>query len=111
MIITYANNKVERQCNQTSEMNKLFSYDSNLVEGLQVLMELFAHVKDISAFDKNGMLGGYNLEKVKNSSIGAYSIRIIPKKRKSDWRMFLIPTDCGIQIEIIDINRHDYKKK
>lgn len=111
MEITYANNKIERQCNQQSEMKKLFSNDKSLVEGLQALMTLLAEMDNIGVFGKDGMLKGYNLERVIGSKNGAYSIRIIPKMRKSHWRMFFIPTDDGIEIEIIDINKHDYKNK
>lgn len=111
MEITYANNKIERQCNQQAEMKKLFSNDKSLVEGLQTLMTLLAEMDNIDVFGKDGMLKGYNLERVIGSKNGAYSIRIIPKMRKSHWRMFLIPTDDGIEIEIIDINKHDYKNK
>ena len=107
MRITYANNRIERLCNDENQMEREFDHDKDLIEGLQTLMILFGQFDNIFDFIK--FLPGYNLEKVTGSKNNAYSIRIIPKKRKSPYRMYLIPYSEGIEINIQKIDAHEYK--
>lgn len=107
MRITYANNRIERLCNDENQMEKEFNHNKDLIEGLQILMILFDQFDNI--FDFKKCLPDYNLEKVRGSKNNAHSIRIIPKKRKSPYRMYLIPYKDGIEINIQKIDAHEYK--
>lgn len=107
MRITYANNRIERLCNDENQMEKEFNHNKELIDGLQALMILLEKLDNI--FDIMKFVPGYNLEKVTGSKNNAYSIRIIPKKRKSPYRMYLIPYSEGIEINIQKIDAHEYK--
>ena len=86
-------------------MQKFFSYDKSLVENLQVLLEILEGLENI---DNMAKFSGYNYEKVKGKT-STYSLRIIPKRNKSPYRLYLTREENGIKIVIIDIDKHKYK--
>lgn len=89
-------------------MKKFFAYNDDLIEGLKVLVLLLNKEEKLDNFFKKEYLKGYNLEKLTNSV--CYSLRIIPKKKKSKIRMIIFKVnEVGDSINIIDINDH-YKK-
>ena len=108
MKISYQNKQIEKLCSLSAEMEAFFSHDKKLINGLQTLMGFFDQVTNLHEFAVAPYLKGYNLEKVKGTE-NDYSIRIIPKKRKSNYRMYLTTTNNGIEITIIKIDRHTYK--
>jgi len=86
-------------------MDRFFGHNKKLVEGLKVLMVLLKYHNSINDFYSMNALSGYNLEKLTNRD--EYSIRIIPKKRKSQERMLIIKIDkSGTEIKILEINKH-----
>lgn len=107
MNVTYENQQIEKLCNRKEEMEKFFSHDKTLVNNLQTLMGLFDVFKNINEFYKP-YFRGYNLEKVEGTE-NKYSIRIIPKMRKSSYRMYLESSEKGVKITIIKIDKHTYK--
>lgn len=105
MQIIYANARIEKICTKKGEMQKFFSYDKTLVESLQTLIGVLEGLVNIDNMVK---FSGYNYERVKGTP-NAYSLRIIPKKNKSPYRLYLTREENGIKIVIIDIDKHMYK--
>ena len=89
-------------------MKRFFGHNKELVDGLKVLMNHLMKEENVSAFSTCIYLKGYNFEKLSNSEL--YSIRIIPKMRKTKERMILVVVnDIGNEIEIREINNKHYK--
>ena len=107
MVIEYKNKYTQRICNDEKEMDAFFDHNKALVEGLKVLMTIFNHEQNISCFHEE-RYKGYEFEPVEGEK-NKYSIRIIPKKRKSSYRLYLEPTNHGIEIKIIKIDKHKYR--
>ena len=109
MVVTYKSKRIEEVCRIKEKMDDFFDHDKSLVINLQILIDLIDLESNIFNF-KKPYYKGYNFEKCEGTK-NKYSLRIIPKKRKSNYRMFLEPTDGGVEIEIVSINRHKYKFK
>ena len=102
------NNKIKKICCEEAEMKRFFKHNKELVDGLKVLMFHLENEENVSAFRTCIHLKGYNFEKLSNSEL--YSVRIIPKMRKTKERMLLVVVnEIGNEIEIRDINNKHYK--
>lgn len=105
MRITYANNEIEKLCSSEKEMNKFFNHNKELV---MYLKDLISMLESINNIDLMRNFPGHNYEKVQGT-IDKYSLRIIPKKKKSLYRLYLKRCNQGIEIEIIKIDKHKYR--
>ncbi len=69
-------------------------------------MSILNRIENVSEL-YNPVYKGYNYEKIQASE-NKYSIRIIPKKRKEIYRMYVEPKEGGVKINIIKIDDHSY---
>ncbi len=109
MKIIYENNKIKDICELEEEMDKFFSHNKLLIDNLKVLMFHLERIENINEL-RNAAFIGYNYEKVEGSK-NKYSLRIVPKRRKSEYRMYVEPQEKGIKINIITIDKHKYRIK
>lgn len=93
MRITYANKEIEKLCSSEKEMDKFFDYNQELVMCLKTLIDLLESIDNI---DLMYSYQGYNYEKILGTS-DKYSLRIIPKKRKSPYRLYLKVVTKGLK--------------
>lgn len=107
MIIRYKNNVIEKICNDDRKMDTFFGHDKQLVQALKVLMTILKLESNINCFHEE-RYKGYNYEPCHGED-NKYSMRIIPKKDKSPYRMYLEPRNGGVEINIIKIDKHTYR--
>lgn len=106
MRITYANKEIEKLCSSEKEMDKFFDHNQELVMCLKTLIDFLELLDNIDLMMYSYQ--GYNYEKILGTS-DKYSLRIIPKKRKSPYRLYLKRSNQGGEIELIKIDKHKYK--